>query len=175
MDKRFVLSAAGIAGATVAAPALALAGDATITMHLDYWAAEHGMSVRAVDRGLSTYIDSSLLVLNSSGSIVAATSFTNWESGVSAYTSGYRWEILLANATGNYNVILTDAYGDGWAWNSATGSDAFVVAGSDVVGGPVTIGLTSGFTATGEFAITPAPGALALLGLAGLAGRRKRA
>ena len=109
------------------------------------------------------------------GSIVAASSFTTWESGVSAYTSGYRWEILLANASGNYNVVLTDAYGDGWAWNNATGSDAFVAAGSDVVGGPVTIGLTSGFTATGEFTVTPAPGALALLGLAGLAGRRKRA
>ena len=173
MDKRFVLSAAGIAGATVAAPALAQ--DAAITMHLDYWAGEHAMTASATDRGLSTYVSTGgYLVLNSSGSIVTATSFTAWESGISAYTSGYRWEILLANATGNYNVVLTDAYGDGWAWNSATGSDAFVIAG-DVVDGPVTVGLTTGFTASGEFTITPAPGALALLGLAGLAGRRKRA
>lgn len=174
MDKRFLLSAAGIAGATVAAPALAQ--DAAITMHLDYWAAEHGMSASASDRGLSTYVDTAgYLVLNSSGSIITAASFTNWESGISAYTSGYRWEILLANATGDYNVVLTDSYGDGWAWNSCTGSDAFVAAGSDVVGGPVTIGLTSGFSATGAFTVAPAPGALALLGLAGLAGRRKRA
>ncbi|MCP4833752.1 MAG: GlyGly-CTERM sorting domain-containing protein, partial [Phycisphaera sp.] len=34
---------------------------------------------------------------------------------------------------------------------------------------------TSGSSRTGSFTITPAPGALALLGLAGLAGRRKRA
>lgn len=173
MDKRFLLSAAGIAGATVAAPALAQ--DAAITMHLDYWAGEHSMSATAADRGFSTGVSSGYLVLNSSGSIVAATSFTNWESGVSAYTSGYRWEILLANATGNYNVVLNDSYGDGWAWENCTGSDAFVAAGSDVVGGPVSIALTSGFSATGEFTVTPAPGALALLGLAGLAGRRKRA
>ena len=173
MDKRFVLSAAGIAGATVAAPALAQ--DAAITMHLDYWAGEHAMTASAADRGLSTYVSTGgYLAINSSGSIVTASSFTNWESGIDAYTSGYRWEILLANATGNYNVVLTDAYGDGWAWNNVTGSDAFVVAG-DVVGGPVTVALSSGNTASGEFTITPAPGALALLGLAGLAGRRKRA
>jgi len=157
MDKRFLLSAAGIAGATVAAPALAQ--DAAITMHLDYWAGEHSMSASAGDRGFSTSVSSGYLVLNSSGSIITATSFTNWESGVDAYTSGYRWEILLANATGNYNVVLSDSYGDGWAWENCTGSDAFVAAGSDVVGGPVAIGLTSGFSATGEFTVAPAPGA----------------
>ena len=173
MDKRFVLSAAGIAGATVAAPALAQ--DATITLHLDYWASEHGMTAQAADRGVSTYIDTSgYLILNSSGSIVAGAAFTNWNSTASAYTSGYRLDIQLSNATGDYNVLLTDAYGDGWAWNSVTGSDAFSVSG-DVVGGPVVIGLTTGSSATGSFSVVPAPGALALLGLAGLAGRRKRA
>ena len=57
----------------------------------------------------------------------------------------------------------------------ALANHAFVAAGSDVVGGPVAIALTGGFSATGEFTVAPAPGALALLGLAGLAGRRKRA
>ena len=175
MDKRFVLSAAGIAGATVAAPALA-DGTALITMHLDYWAGEHGMIASAGDRGVSTYVDSSgYIQIGSSGSIVASALFTAWNSSVSAYTSGYRFEIALGNATGAYNVLLTDAYGDGWAWNNVTGSDAFNVAGPSVDGGSVTIALSTGNSASGSFVVTPAPGALALLGLAGLAGRRKRA
>ena len=171
MDKRFVLSAAGIAGATVAAPALAQ--DATITLHLDNWAGEHAMSVSGSAGYVSTYAGS-YLYLYSGGSIVSATSFGLWNSSVSAYTSGYRWEIALANASGAYSVSLTDAYGDGWAWNSVTGADAFVVTG-DVAGGDYTITFASGSSRSGGFTITPAPGALALLGLAGLAGRRKRA
>ena len=174
MDKRFVLSAAGIAGATVAAPALAQ--DATITLHLDYWAAEHGMSAQAADRGLSSYVDTAGYInISSTGSIIASSVFTAWNSTASAYTSGYRLEFQLTNATGDYSVLLTDAYGDGWAWNSVSGDDAFTASGAAVVGGPVVIGLTTGNSASGSFSVVPAPGALALLGLAGLAGRRKRA
>ena len=171
MDKRFVLSAAGIAGATVAAPALAQ--DATITLHLDNWAGEHTMSASGSAGYVATSAGSYLYIF-SSGSIVSATSFALWNSSVSAYTSGYRWDISLSDASGNYSVVLGDSYGDGWAWNSVSGLDAFVASG-DVAGGDYTMSFTSGSSRTGSFTITPAPGALALLGLAGLAGRRKRA
>ena len=84
MDKRFVLSAAGIAGATVAAPALAQ--DATITLHLDYWAAEHGMSAQAADRGLSSYVDTAGYInISSTGSIIATGSSVTTVSGLAAH------------------------------------------------------------------------------------------
>ena len=173
MDKRFVLSAAGVAGATVAAPALAQ--NAVITMHLDFWAGEHSMLTSGSAGYVSTFVTSSgYLALYSGGSIVSATSFGQWNPLASSpSTSGYRWDINISGA-GNYGVILLDAYGDGWAWASASGADAYVASG-DVAGGSETIGFSFGTSASGSFTVTPAPGALALLGLAGLAGRRKRA
>ena len=173
MDKRFVLSAAGVAGATVAAPALAQ--NATITMHLDFWAGEHAMLTSGSAGYVSTFVTSSgYLAIYSGGGIVTSSSFGLWNPLASSpYTSGYRWDIGISGA-GNYGVVLTDAYGDGWAWASVNGSDAYVVSG-DVAGGSATIGFSSGSFASGSFTVTPAPGALALLGLAGLAGRRKRA
>ena len=104
---------------------------------------------------------------------MTSSTFSNWNSTASAYTSGYRLQFQLSNATGDYSVLLTDAYGDGWAWNSVSGDDAFTASG-DVVGGPVVIGLTTGNSASGSFSVVPAPGALALLGLAGLATGRRR-
>ena len=174
MDKRFVLSAAGFAGAAVAAPALAQ--DANLTLHLDYWAGEYGINA-ASDNGasFSGFVSSSSLVIFSSGSVVAGASLTLWNPLASSpYTSGYDYSISLTNATGNWNVTLTDSYGDGWSWANVTGLDAFV--GTDLQNSETyTIGFASGSSATGNFVVTPAPGALALLGLAGLAGRRKRA
>ena len=51
------------------------------------------------------------------------------------------------------------------------------VGGSDLVGGTLEVTWNQGLGTPGQqqgFTITPAPGALALLGLAGLAGRRRR-
>lgn len=174
MDKRFVLSAAGFAGAAVAAPALAQ--DANLTLHLDYWAGEYGISAVS-DNGaaFSGFVSNSSLALFSSGSVVAGASLTLWNPLASSpYTSGYDYSISLTNATGNWDVTLTDTYGDGWSWANVTGLDAFVA--TDLQNSETyTIGFASGSSATGNFVVTPAPGALALLGLAGLAGRRKRA
>ena len=174
MKKRFALSAAGFAGAAVAAPALAL--DADITLHLDYWAVEYGISATS-DNGanFSGFVSGSSLALFSSGSVVAGASLTFWNPLASSpYTSGYDYSISLTNATGNWDVTLTDTYGDGWSWANVSGLDAFVA--TDLQNTETyTIGFVSGASATGNFVVTPAPGALALLGLAGLAGRRKRA
>ena len=93
-------------------------------------------------------------------SIVNAQDRSNWPSS---------FTVATASQGGTYF-----AYGAGWAWASVSGADAYVVSG-DVAGGSATIGFSSGSFASGSFTVTPAPGALALLGLAGLAGRRKRA
>ena len=174
MDKRFVLSAAGFAGAAVAAPALAQ--DAQLTLHLDYWAGEYGMNA-SNDNGdaFSGLLSSSALVLFSSGSVIASASLNLWNPLASSpYTSGYRYDVGLTNATGAWDITLTDSYGDGWAWQGVSGADAFVA--TDLQNSETySIGFASGASATGNFVVTPAPGALALLGLAGLAGRRKRA
>jgi MYXO-CTERM domain-containing protein len=171
MDKRFVLSVAGIAGAAVAAPALA--EDITITMHLDYWAGEHGMNFSNGSGGVSSFVSSGYLYAVSSGTAaVTGTSLASWTSGVSPYTSGYRYEIFASVDAGDYAVNLGDSYGDGWAWNNVTGADAFVVTGN--VSGDTNISFASGSARSGSVTVAPAPGALALLGLAGIAGRRKR-
>ena len=158
-------------GAAIAAPALA--EDVTITMHLDYWAGEHGMFMTGAGGGIASYVSGSYIIAASSGSAsITGSSLALWNSSVSAYTSGYRWELNASVGAGSYSVLLTDAYGDGWAWNNVTGSDAFMISGN--VSGDTTIALSSGSGASGTVVVAPAPGALALLGLAGIAGRRKR-
>ncbi len=172
MDKRFLLSVAGVAGAAVAAPALA--EDITITLHLDFWAGEHGMSFSNGSGGVSSFVSGYYINAVSSGTAaVTGTSIVFWNSSAfSPYTSGFRWTINASVDAGDYNVLLTDTYGDGWAWNNVTGADAFSVTGN--VSGDTTIAFTGGFSTSGAVTVAPAPGALALLGLAGIAGRRKR-
>jgi MYXO-CTERM domain-containing protein len=60
---------------------------------------------------------------------------------------------------------MQDSYGDGWAWGSFVGGLAI---------GSGSASLPSGSSASFNFSVVPAPGALALLGLAGLAGTRRR-
>ena len=70
-------------------------------------------------------------------------------------------------ASGTYTVNMQDSWGDGWAWGSYQG---YLIIGS----GSGTVSGSSGsfsFTVGGG---VPAPGALALLGLAGVAGARRR-
>ena len=121
------------------------------------------------------FVSGSQVVYTSSGSIIASLTFQNWNPlATSAYTSGYRFEFVLADATGDYVVTMTDTWGDGWAYVPGQAvADAFVATGS--VSGDTNISFAAGPFAGGNISITPAPGALALLGLAGLAGRRKRA
>lgn len=179
MDKRFVLSTAGFAGAAVAAPALAgdNAGNATLTLHLDFWAQEYSINATSSNgQSVSGYFSNNyLLVFDAGNSTVVGDSLTLWNPfATSPYTSGYRYDIFLQNATGNWTVTLGDTYGDGWSWEGVSGSSALVATDS-ATGNTYTTAFFSGNSASGSFVVTPAPGALALLGLAGLANRRKRA
>ena len=173
MSKRFALSAAGMAATAMTGSALA-DGDAVVTVHGDAYLGEASLTmVSSGGNALGFFISGNSVIATSSGSIVQDFLFENWNpSASSAYTSGYRLEWLLTDATGDYTISMLDTYGDGWAWANVSGADAFVINGD--VSGDTTIGFASGASAGGNVRITPAPGALALLGLAGLAGRRKR-
>ena len=145
---RFALSSSGVAGAMVAAPAIS--EEIVITMHLDYWAGEHSMHLAGVCGGISSYVgtDGYLQAVSSGTAVITGTSFEPWNSAVSPYTSGYRWTIQADLEGGLYDVMLADAYGDGWAWNNVTGSDAFSVHGPCTYGETI-IAFSSGNSASG--------------------------
>lgn len=157
MSKRFMLSAAGVSAAAIGGSASA----AILQFHYDLYAGEAGWSIS-----------------DSSGNVVATASVTTvtaadyvsqglfyWSGSDSTY--GYAFLVNLDLAAGDYTITLTDTWGDGWNWDPASGLDAFVY-------GSTTLAFTTGSSVTGSFTVVPAPGALALLGLAGLAGTRRR-
>lgn len=154
---RFMLSAAGVSAAAIAGTASA----AVLQFHYDLYAGEAGWSIS-----------------DSSGNVVATASVTTvtaadyvsqalyyWSGSDS--TAGYAFLVNLDLAAGDYSITLTDTWADGWAWAPVTGEDAFVY-------GSYSLAFTAGSSVTGAFTVVPAPGALALLGLAGLAGTRRR-
>ena len=119
------------------------------------------------------FISSSYIYIPTTQSSTYPVSFGLW--GSSALVDGYRTTFQMDLAAGTYTIAMQDSWGDGWVWNSATGSDAFNVAGNlanDETS--VTFGMVGTSSVTATFTVVPAPGALALLGLAGLASRRKR-
>ena len=157
MNKRFMLTAAGAAATGIAGSASAYLVD--FTHDLDRWAGEHSWQV-----------------YSSGGSVVAsmyATSYLNYYGASSvSFVSNTATSIFgtitgtLDLAAGTYNVQMQDTYGDGWAWGSFVGGLAI---------GSGSASMPSGLsTASFDFSVVPAPGALALLGLAGLAGTRRR-
>ncbi len=156
MNKRFMLTAAGAAATGIAGSASAAL--VNFTHDLDRWAGEHSWQV--ISSGGATvasqYVSGSLYY-----SGVSITAFTSYPS-TSSHWGTVSGTMDLANGT--YNVQMQDAYGDGWAWGSFVGGLA-IGSGSGVV---------TASSASFSFSVVPAPGALALLGLAGLAGTRRR-
>ena len=155
MNKRFMLTAAGAAATGFAGSASAELVD--MFHGLDRWAGEHSWQV---------YSSGSSVVAYASGTsyfgIVSGTfGFSTFPSTSSHYADVWG---QLDLAAGDYNVQMQDSYGDGWTWNSYVGGLA-IGSGSGVV---------TGSSASFNFTVVPAPSALALLGLAGLAGSRRR-
>jgi MYXO-CTERM domain-containing protein len=156
MNKRFMLTAAGAAATGIAGSASAVL--VNMENGLDRWYGEHSWQVTSAS--------------GSTVASMAAGSYFGIVSGTFSYVSNTATSHAgtvygqMDLASGTYNVAMQDSWGDGWSWNSYTG---YLIIGS----GSGTVSLSSGsfsFTVGG----IPAPGALALLGLAGVAGSRRR-
>ncbi len=157
MNKRFMLTAAGAAATGIAGSASAVI--VNFTHELDHWAGEHAWQVYSSGGATvaSMYVSGSLFYAGAS----SISYVSNTASSIFGTITGN-----LDLAAGTYNVQMQDTYGDGWAWGSFTGSLAI---------GSGSASMPSGIsTASFNFSVVPAPGALALLGLAGLAGSRRR-
>lgn len=157
MNKRFMLTAAGAAATGIAGSASAVLVD--MENGLDRWAGEHSWQV--VSSG-STVV-ASMAGGTYYGLVSGTFSFVS-NTSLSSFAGTAYGQMDLASGT--YTVAMQDSWGDGWAWGSYVG---YLAIGS----GSGTVSVS-----TGSFSFTvggvPAPGALALLGLAGLAGSRRR-
>jgi len=155
MNKRFMLTAAGAAATGIAGSASAVL--VNFTHDLDRWAGEHSWQVsNGTSVVASMYVSGNLMY--NVASITATTSYT-----ASSHFLTVHGNIDLVAST-TYVVTMQDSYGDGWAWGSFVGG---LTIGS-------ASGTVSGSSASFSFHAAPAPGALALLGLAGIAGTRRR-
>jgi len=157
MKKRFMLTAAGAAATGLVGAANAELVD--MENGLDRWLGEHSWQV--VSSGGSTVAS---MAGGSYGGIVEGTFSVVTNTSLTSFYGTVYGQMDLASGT--YTVAMQDSWGDGWIWGSYQG---YLAIGS----GSGTVSSTSGsfsFTVGG----VPAPGALALLGLAGVAGSRRR-
>ena len=159
MSNKFILTAAGAATAFVATSASA----ELMQFHYDKYAGEAGWTISDSDGNMVA----SASVTTVSGDAYVSQALYYWSGSTS--DAGYAFLVELDLAAGDYSITLTDTWGDGWAWAPLDGTGAFTV-------GDYSLDFTSGMgsSVTGSFTIVPAPGALALLGLAGLASGRRR-
>ncbi len=159
MNKRFMLTAAGAAATGIAGSASAAL--VNFSHDLDRWAGEHSWQVHANSASgsvvASMYVTSQLMY-----NVASITATTSYSSLTSHYLTVHGNIDLVVSTT--YLVTMQDSYGDGWAWGSFVGG---LTIGS-------ASGTVSGSSASFSFHAAPAPGALALLGLAGIAGTRRR-
>lgn len=168
MNQRFVLTAAATSAAAIGATAAAEV--VTVSFHLDVYPGE---SAFYISDGAGTIAQSvSYGGVTSSDSRYISSSYGYYNG--SSFASGYFVNVTMDLGAGTYDVLMTDTYGDGWsdvAWGYNTdGSNAF----TDQDGNESAF--SSGNSATASFTVVPAPGALALLALAGVAagGRRRK-
>ena len=92
---------------------------------------------------------------------------------IEVMNDGETGTIQLDLGAGDYDVMGYDSYGDGWvAYDGDPHLNVTNLTTGEVI---VDHHVNSGAAElAGSFTVIPAPGALALLGLAGIAGRRRR-
>lgn len=167
MSKRFMLTAAGMSAAAIGGSASA----AVMTFNYDAYFSEASWMI--IDSGSNVVASASRASSPVSGwfpvtaSVAAAWSTATYVTSGGTYIASLVQTVDLDLASGDYTIVLMDTWGDGWTYNAAGGASAFVY-------GDLTLAFTGGSTANASFSVVPAPGALALLGLAGLAGTRRR-
>ena len=160
---RFALSTAGLA--TVALAGTAIGATVSFNHQLDRWTGEHAWQM--------TDSDGNVVASNAGLSYGGAISSFTYSSFPSATSHAYSIYFNMDLAAGDYHVDMQDSYGDGWAWGSFVGG--LYVSGAAVDGGNAGASFPSGASRSFDFTVVvPAPGAMALLGLAGLASRRRR-
>ena len=159
MNKRFMLTAAGAAATGFAGTASAELVD--MAHGLDRWAGEHAFQIyssNGTQVGGMAGLTYSGLVSGTFGYATDSVNTSHWGDVWGQYDL----------ASGTYNVQMQDTYGDGWNWGSYVGGLAIGSGSGTVASGSASASFS--FTVGG----VPAPGALALLGLAGVAGARRR-
>lgn len=162
MSKRFMITAAGAAATGIAGlGSSAFAEIVNFTHGLDRWAGEHSWQMYS-SGGTAVASMSATSYLNYYGSL---NSLAFASGSGSAHYGDVTFNMDLA--AGDYTIMMQDAYGDGWSWNSYQG-------GIWVSGAASGYGTVTGSSASMTFTVIPAPSALALLGLAGLAARRRK-
>lgn len=166
MSKRFMLTAAGTASAAVAGIASAELIDFTVIQDQYIGEASYQIINSAGSTVASMYISSSSVFLPGTSGAVFSGGSTS--SGAIFYQTTFTLDL----AAGDYTVAMQDTWGDGWNWNGIQGG--MTVSGNLDGASSANFSFLSGSSAGGSFTVVPAPGALALLGLAGVAGRRRR-
>ncbi|MBT4767568.1 MAG: hypothetical protein HOO04_04335 [Phycisphaerae bacterium] len=155
---RFALTTAGLATVTLAGTATGVTVD--FTHDMDRWAGEHAWQVHSSGGATvaSMFIASSSLYYGGCSNL-SITTYSSVTSHFATVTGN------MDLAAGTYHVAMQDSYSDGWAWGSFVGSLSINGEGAS---------FPNGASASFSFTVVPAPGAMALLGLAGLAARRRR-
>jgi len=75
-----------------------------------------------------------------------------------AETSGYTMTSVLELPYGDYDIWLTDSWGDGWVWNDADGSDAMTVEGC--LDTPYKLDFMGETSVEGSFTVDPSTGGI---------------
>ena len=168
MNTRFVLSTAGVSAAAIGASATA--DVVNVRFNMAKYPSEAEWFILDASSNLIATEDAYAGVV-SSDSRYLSSSYGAYASGGGA-SEGVWTGVNMDLGAGVYTVIMTDSYGDGWndlQWGGITdGSMAF--------SGPYgsNIAFTSGSSTSGTFTVVPAPGAVSLLALAGVAGLKRR-
>ena len=168
MSNRFMLTAAGTASVAVASIASAELIDFTVVNDRYIGEATWQIINSSGSTVASMYISGSSVFLPDGATFTPLAGYSSSPSFVTSYLT----EFSLDLAPGEYTVAMQDSWGDGWSYWFPTGG--MTVSGALASGSSVSFAFSSGSSAGGTFTVVPAPGALALLGLAGVAGRRRR-
>jgi len=111
MKNRFMLSTAG--AATVAMASTAFADTQLLDFVYDIYAGEAGWTITD---GAGSVVGSMYV---SNGYIVVAGAVSSTFSSISP--EGYAHGVTYDLAAGDYTVLMTDTWGDGWSWNGVAG------------------------------------------------------